>query len=119
MERIHYDGYSSSAVASVIAPDSKVVIGRQWLKNDGSTFTRNIIPNLKRFYLQISPASTDRVENFPPMTVELFVVEQSGKYSPVKLQYNAIYCVGMVLFIVISVILCIIRALVLFHFSLY
>ncbi|EAX88938.1 hypothetical protein TVAG_109130 [Trichomonas vaginalis G3] len=82
LDRILYDGFSTAIAATIISPDSKAILNRVWIRNTGNKYIYNIIPSTKKFYLQISPVSTDKQQYFDPMTIELFVVEQDGNYRP-------------------------------------
>ncbi|KAI5502425.1 serine-type endopeptidase protein [Trichomonas vaginalis G3] len=115
LDRIIYDGFSTSIAATIISPDSKAILNREWIRNTGNRWLINMIPSTKKFYLQISPTSTERQEYIHPMTINLFVVEQDGKYRPDALTPVQIteIVLGIVLFVLL---LCfgIYRSIVLF-----
>ncbi|EAX64690.1 hypothetical protein TVAG_218730 [Trichomonas vaginalis G3] len=68
LDRIIYDGFSTSIAATIISPDSKAILNREWIRNTGNRWLINMIPSTKKFYLQISPTSTERQEYIHPIT---------------------------------------------------
>ncbi|EAY19388.1 hypothetical protein TVAG_101050 [Trichomonas vaginalis G3] len=118
LERIFYDGYSTSTAATILSPESKAILTRKWIRNVGNKYISNIIPSTKKFYLQISPASTDRLENFDPMTIELFIVEQDGNYRPIVLNSFSKSVISVIIVLYVLAICCLVyRYIALFCLS--
>ncbi|EAY09397.1 hypothetical protein TVAG_420190 [Trichomonas vaginalis G3] len=106
LPKVVYAKFTGSSAVSILSPDSKKLLKRMFQKNIGYIHAKGIVPNTKNFYVQISPASTNLGLDFPVMTIEMFIIEQNGKFAPMKLVNNAAGISFLVLFFVSLITLC-------------
>lgn len=104
------DGYSSSAVISIISIDSKQVLNRVFTRNTGDSedVYKNIIPKNRAFILQLSPTSQARNDSFKPINMTVYVDDWNGNddgyVSPFTKGYFAAICIVFIInFIVVAV----------------
>lgn len=74
------DGYSSSITQSIITSENKVILNRVFNRNLGQVIWKSIVPSNRNFKFQLSPTSSGRTEQFDPLTVSVYVKEQTGIY---------------------------------------
>jgi len=82
LEQITDDGYSSSVTQSIITYESKSILERSFSRNLGQILWKGVIPSNRHFLFQLSPSSSDRLEQFQALTVVVTVDPHNGEYSP-------------------------------------
>lgn len=108
LDYISDDGYSTSVAMTVLSSNSKVILDRAWMRNLGKETYRNAVPD-RSFLFQISPSSSDRFEQFSPMTVHVTVSESRGKYAPLPLVYDLKLIIMLSVLLAVALILLIFR----------
>lgn len=107
------DGYSTSAALTILSATSRVILDRTWLRNLGKTTYIDAVPSDRQFLFQISPSSSDRFEQFSPMTVKVCVKEAPGIYQPILLVFSEAV-LGIILALFVAAVLILIYKMVKF-----
>ncbi|EAY22043.1 hypothetical protein TVAG_456780 [Trichomonas vaginalis G3] len=103
------DGYSTSAAITILSAYSNIILDRTWMRNLGKTTYVDAVPSDRSFLFQVSPSSSDRFEQFEPMTVRVYVKEAPGKYVPQTLKFTLYVMTWVIVLSVIAVIILIIK----------
>ena len=114
LTKICDDGYSTSAALTILSSTSRTILDRSFRRNLGKETYDDAVPSDRSFYFQISPSSSDRVEQFDPMTILLHVKETPGPYNPLKSKFTLVLLIFLIIFFVILIVFSLYRALALY-----